>query len=179
MFKVRYQIQHQSNVRVRIDKHWETRTVTQPIKQCRRKRVSEQKLRIHDKYGETRMYIYIYIYIYRRHDAGGMLIRIVNKFSLSLSPSCIWQHWRTPNLRVRKYLWVRLMCSKQVRGDSYWALGHQTPQNGTMTTSGLLKWSEQVYTRFLCAGWTSKMCTDNFVFLYSVFCLVAGFVYSR
>ena len=28
--------------------------MTQPIKQCRRKRVSEQKLRVHDKYGETR-----------------------------------------------------------------------------------------------------------------------------
>ena len=42
-----HQIQHQSNVRVRIDKHWETRTVSQPIR--------EQKLRIHDKYGETRM----------------------------------------------------------------------------------------------------------------------------
>ena len=34
--------QHQSNVRVRIDKHGETRCVTQPIKQCRCKRVSEQ-----------------------------------------------------------------------------------------------------------------------------------------
>ena len=32
-----------------------------------------------------------------------------------------------------------LLCSKQVRGDPYWALAHQTPQNGTMTTSGLLK----------------------------------------
>ena len=32
-----------------------------------------------------------------------------------------------------------LMCSKQVRGDPYWALAHQTPQNGTMTTGGLLK----------------------------------------
>ena len=32
-----------------------------------------------------------------------------------------------------------LMCSKQVRGDPHWAPAHQTPQNGTMTTSGLLK----------------------------------------
>ena len=31
------------------------------------------------------------------------------------------------------------MCSKQVRGDPHWALAHQTPQNGTMTTRGLLK----------------------------------------
>ena len=31
------------------------------------------------------------------------------------------------------------MCSKQVRGDPYWALAHQTTQNGTLTKSGLLK----------------------------------------
>ena len=31
------------------------------------------------------------------------------------------------------------MCSKQVRGDPYWALAHQITQNGTLTTSGLLK----------------------------------------
>ena len=35
-----------------------------------------------------------------------------------------------------------LMCSKQVRGDPYWALAHQTPQSGTMTTSGLLMMRE-------------------------------------
>ena len=34
---------------------------------------------------------------------------------------------------------ARSMCSKQVRGDPYWALAHQTTQNGTLTTSGLLK----------------------------------------
>ena len=50
--------QNQSNVRVRIDKYGETRVVTQPIKQCRRKRVSEPKLRIHDKYGETRIFFF-------------------------------------------------------------------------------------------------------------------------
>ena len=44
----------------------------------------------------------------------------------------------TPNLKVRMYLWVRLiMCSKQVRWDPQCWLAHQTPQNGTMTTSGL------------------------------------------
>ena len=31
------------------------------------------------------------------------------------------------------------MCNKQVRGDPYWALAHRTTQNGTLTTSGLLK----------------------------------------
>ena len=31
------------------------------------------------------------------------------------------------------------MSSKQVRGDPYWALAHQTTQNGTLTTCGLLK----------------------------------------
>ena len=40
--------------KVQTSKHGETRRVTQPIKQCRRQRVSEQKLRVHDKYGETR-----------------------------------------------------------------------------------------------------------------------------
>ena len=30
------------------------------------------------------------------------------------------------------------MCSKQVREDPYWALAHQTTQNGTLTTIGLL-----------------------------------------
>ena len=44
-----------------------------------------------------------------------------------------------PNQKVRTYLWVRLMCSKQARGDPCWALAHQTTQNGTLTTSGLLK----------------------------------------
>ena len=52
ILKVQYQIQHQSNLIVRIDKYGETRVATHPIKQCRRKRVSEQKLRIHDKYGK-------------------------------------------------------------------------------------------------------------------------------
>ena len=32
------------------------------------------------------------------------------------------------------------MCSKQARGEPYWALAHQTTQNGTLTTSGLLMW---------------------------------------
>ena len=31
------------------------------------------------------------------------------------------------------------MCSKQVRGDPYWALAHETTQNGTLTR----KWSSQ------------------------------------
>ena len=31
------------------------------------------------------------------------------------------------------------MCSKQVRGDPYWALADQTTQNETLTTSSLLK----------------------------------------
>ena len=31
------------------------------------------------------------------------------------------------------------MSSKQARSDPYWALAHQTTQNGTLTTSGLLK----------------------------------------
>ena len=31
------------------------------------------------------------------------------------------------------------MCSKQVRRDPCWALAHQTNQNETLTTSGILK----------------------------------------
>ena len=49
-------------------KHGETRRVTQPTKQCRRKRVSEQESRVHDKYGETR---HLAFFKLRRHDAGG------------------------------------------------------------------------------------------------------------
>ena len=40
-----------------------------------------------------------------------------------------------PNLKVGKYLWARWMSSNQ---DLWWALAHQTTQNGTLT-SGLLK----------------------------------------
>ena len=40
-----------------------------------------------------------------------------------------------------------------------------------MTTSGLLKWGEQVYTRFKCAGETCKMCTDFFFVQNPVFLL--------
>ena len=43
----------------------------------------------------------------------------------------IWKSERTSEL-------VK-MCSEQVRGDPYWAPAHQTTQNGTLTTSGLLK----------------------------------------
>ena len=39
------------------------------------------------------------------------------------------------------------MCSKQVRGDPYWALAHQTTQNGTLTTSGLLRCGNLVICR--------------------------------
>ena len=46
---------------------------------------------------------------------------------------------RKPNLKVRKYLWVCWMSSNQEQGDLSWALAHQTTQNGTLTTSGLLK----------------------------------------
>ena len=69
MLKVRYQIQHQSYVRVRIDKYGETRIVTEPIKQGRRKKVSEQKLRIHDKYREPRIFLYIFLEGMMRGDA--------------------------------------------------------------------------------------------------------------
>ena len=37
------------------------------------------------------------------------------------------------------------MCSKQVRGDLYWALAHQTTQNGTLTKcENLVKCRTQV-----------------------------------
>ena len=69
--QVQHRFQHWLNVRVQTSKHGETRGVTQPIKQCGRKRVSEQKLRIHDKYGETR-YLAIFQEIFEdmmRRDA--------------------------------------------------------------------------------------------------------------
>ena len=44
---------------VQTSQHGETRRVTQPIKQCRRKRVSEQRLKVHDKYGETRYLVFL------------------------------------------------------------------------------------------------------------------------
>ena len=45
--------------------------------------------------------------------------------------------WK-PDLKV-KYLWVRGMSSNQERWDLWWALAHQTTQNGILTKSGLLK----------------------------------------
>ena len=45
--------------------------------------------------------------------------------------------WKT-DLKV-KYFWARGMSSNQERWDLWCALAHQTTQNGTMTTSGLLK----------------------------------------
>ena len=47
--------------------------------------------------------------------------------------------WRKPNLKDRKYLWNRWMRNKQEQGDLWWAQAHQTTQNGTLTTNGLLK----------------------------------------
>ena len=49
------------------------------------------------------------------------------------------------------------MCSKQVRGDPYWVLAHQTTQNGTLTTSGLLKCENLVKCR------TQRPENDKFV----------------
>ena len=49
------------------------------------------------------------------------------------------------------------MCSKQVRGDPCWALAHQTPQNGTKTTSGLWKYDEMLGTS------TGRPVDDKFV----------------
>ena len=45
--------------------------------------------------------------------------------------------WKT-DLKV-KYFWARGMSSNQERWDLWCALAHQTTQNGTLTTSGLLK----------------------------------------
>ena len=57
-----------------------------------------------------------------------------------------------PNLKVRTFLWVRWMCSKQVRGDPYWALALQTTQNRTLPTSGLLKCENLVKCRTQVLG---------------------------
>ena len=54
------------------------------------------------------------------------------------SPRLHRKAWWKPNLKV-KYLWARGMSSNQEQGDLWWALAHQTTQNGTLTKSGLLK----------------------------------------
>ena len=43
-----------------------------------------------------------------------------------------------PEMKV-KYLWARGMSSNQERRDLWWALVHQTTQNGILTRSGLPK----------------------------------------
>ena len=54
----------------------------------------------------------------------------------------LWLHqkaWWKPDMIV-KYLWARGLSSDQERWDLWWALVHQTtPQNGILTSSGLLK----------------------------------------
>ena len=52
------------------------------------------------------------------------------------------------------------MCSRQVRRDPYWALAHQTTQNGTLTNSGLLKSGNPVKCRNTS---TERSVEDKFV----------------
>ena len=101
---------------VRIDKHGETRCVIQPIVQCRCKRVSEQKLKVHDKYGETR---YSAFFEFRKHDAGGCwqglwtsfqcrivqvhLTALGHSKSNVLSPSAEAESPRQPTVMQRKF----------------------------------------------------------------------------
>ena len=78
--------------------------------------------------------------------------------------------WK-PNLKF-KYLWARGMSSNQERGDLWWALVHQTTQNGILTK----KWSSQEWKSGENVGsrngetceWTTSRClftqdTDKFV----------------
>ena len=158
MLKVGYQIQHQSNVRVRIDKHWETRTATQPIKQRRRKRVIEQNMRIHDKYGETRMYI-----VFEDMMREGMLIRTLNKFSLSLCPSASDSQENTKS-ESQKVPLSSLNVQQTSTGRP--VLGASSSNSSEWNNDD--KWSSQVrrtgvHPIKMCGG-TSKMCTDNFCF---------------
>ena len=46
---------------------------------------------------------------------------------------------RTCLLRLHRKARRKPMSSNQGRGELWWALGHQTTQNGTLTQSGLLK----------------------------------------
>ena len=78
MLKVRYQIQHQANVRVKIDKHRETPCVTHSIQQCRCNSASEQKLNVHDKYGETRYLTFFYFEDMMRVDADEHCEQVFN-----------------------------------------------------------------------------------------------------
>ena len=52
---------------------------------------------------------------------------------------CIWKTWGIQIWKSESTSELVKMCSKHVRWDPYCWLAHQTPQNGTMTTSGLLK----------------------------------------
>ena len=65
--------------------------------------------------------------------------------------------WEVRKTKLERHLCARSMCSKQVRRDLWWALIHQTTQNGTMTTSGLLK-SEK-----MLGASTAKLADDKFV----------------
>ena len=102
---------------------------------------------------------------------GKMLIRIENKFSMSLSPSASDSpvNTKSESQKVPLSLWNeqqpwtgRLVMDACSSKSSEW-----------MTTSGLLKWGEQVYTRFQCAGGFVR-CAPT-IFLYSILCLCCRF----
>ena len=51
---------------------------------------------------------------------------------------CIRKPGGKPDMKVN-FLWARELSSNQEQRDLWWALAHQTTQNGTLTTSGLLR----------------------------------------
>ena len=165
--KVRYQIQHQSNVRVRIDKHGETRCVTQPTKQCRCKRVSEQKLRIHDIYGETRYLPFFSKKKFWRQDAAGCWKGLWTSFQCHLVQVHLTAR-RTPNLKVRKHPPLSSINVQQT-GTGRPVMLVSSSNSSEWNNDD--KWSSQVrrtgvHTILMCGG-TWKMCTDS-IFLCTV-----------
>ena len=67
----------------------------------------------------------------------------------SSSNSSAWNNDDKWSAQVRK---SGEMCSKHARRAPYWALAHQTTQNGTFTTSGLLKCGNLVKCRKRARG---------------------------
>ena len=108
---------------------------------------------------------------------GKMLIRIVNKFSMSLSPSASDSpgNTKSESQKVPLSSW-----NEQQTRTGRLVMDACSSKSSEWNNDD--KWSSQVRRTgvhpILMCGWTCKMCTDN-IFLYSILCLVAGFVYSR
>ena len=92
---------------------------------------------------------------------------------------CIGKPGRKPNLKVRKYLWARGMSSNQERRDLWWALAHQTSQNGVLTKSGLLEsgtlmkcWKQERWDPWVCNQLVRSLSTQTSLSLMTTIWIV-------